>query len=361
MDEVSDTVSISIKNKGYRTQSVSIAMATYNGAKYIREQLDSLASQTLLPCELVVTDDGSSDETLKIVEDFAATAAFDVKTYRNEKRLGFADNFLKAASLCKGELIAFCDQDDRWEPAKLDVCTREFDDDDVLLCVHSATIWTNGELSNRRLPDFKNRISIMSNTANPLAVYPGFSMVVRSKVVKDFDSTSRPSNIHAPQYPMAHDQWVWFISSIFGKIVCLPDSLAFYRQHDNNVYGAGAERNLVGKLKLSLKNRSYHALSELSLECSDFVSVLAETLPDEFKRSARISASKFRQRAGFLKLRAFIFDNKSGFIERAESFGKILFSGGYLPDPSSSRLGPKAASKDILFGVSGIYKMLSEK
>ena len=81
---------------------ISIAMATYNGAKYIRDQLDTLGRQTLPPVELVVTDDGSTDATLSIVEAFSAVAPFPVRIIRNTNRLGYEENFLKAASLCAG-------------------------------------------------------------------------------------------------------------------------------------------------------------------------------------------------------------------------------------------------------------------
>jgi glycosyltransferase involved in cell wall biosynthesis len=105
---------------------ISIAMATYNGAGYLPAQLASLAVQSALPSELVVTDDGSTDATAQIIEDFARFAAFPVKLFRNQTRLMFRDNFLRAAELCTGELIAFCDQDDVWHPDKLLRCAKEF-------------------------------------------------------------------------------------------------------------------------------------------------------------------------------------------------------------------------------------------
>src|SRR5664280_13480 len=113
--------------------NISIAMATYNGERFIREQLDSLARQTYLPCELIVSDDGSTDRTLEIVEDFAKSAPFSVRAYRNEQNLGYADNFLKAASLCDGEWIAFCDQDDVWFDNKLARVRQCFDVENAVL------------------------------------------------------------------------------------------------------------------------------------------------------------------------------------------------------------------------------------
>lgn len=340
--------------------TVSIALATYNGEKYIREQLDSIAAQTLLPCELVVTDDGSSDETLSLIEEFATSAPFDVRIYRNESNLGFADNFLKAAGLCEGELIAFCDQDDKWVESKLELCHREFADEEVMLCVHSSVVWTNETASDRRWPDFKRRLVISSNTSDPLTVYPGFSMVIRSSILKRITHAARPTNIHSlsqARHPMSHDQWAWFVSSIFGKIACLPECLAFYRQHAQNVYGAGRERNVLQKLRLTMNSRNYCALSELSAECALFLEDLTKQLPDEFRRASIISERKFRQRSQLQKIRSVIYDEAVGFDARLVSFIKILLSGGYLPDPSRTRLGPRAIVKDLLFGVPGLYRL----
>ena len=99
--------------------NISIAMATYNGEKYIKEQLQSLSNQTSLPFELVVGDDGSTDATLDILKEFCAHAPFPVRIHQNQANLGFARNFLDTARRCKGDWIAFCDQDDVWLPDKL--------------------------------------------------------------------------------------------------------------------------------------------------------------------------------------------------------------------------------------------------
>src|SRR5690349_15385572 len=107
---------------------ISVAMATYNGAPFLPEQLQSLAAQTLPPFELVVCDDGSTDRTIQILREFATSAPFPVRIHENSERLGFGDNFLKAAALCQGDWIAFCDQDDIWLPHKLETVARHIDD-----------------------------------------------------------------------------------------------------------------------------------------------------------------------------------------------------------------------------------------
>src|ERR1700721_1466926 len=99
--------------------SVSIAMTTYNGEAHLQEQLDSLAEQRLLPAELVIGDDGSTDDTLNILERFAGAAPFPVRIHKNPKRLGYRANFLNVARRCTSQLISFCDQDDVWSVVNL--------------------------------------------------------------------------------------------------------------------------------------------------------------------------------------------------------------------------------------------------
>src|SRR3954470_17842517 len=94
----------------------SVAMCTYNGARFLGEQLASVAAQTRPPDELVVCDDRSTDETASLVRDFAAAAPFRVRLHVNERNLGSTRNFERAVSLCEGDLIALSDQDDEWLP-----------------------------------------------------------------------------------------------------------------------------------------------------------------------------------------------------------------------------------------------------
>ena len=174
------------------SQSVSVAMATYNGEAYIHEQLESLASQTLLPAELVVTDDRSSDRTLEVVESFARNAPFPVRIYRNDRNLGFADNFFNAAARCNGDLIAFCDQDDKWLDHKLSVCSEPFRDPEVLVCVHTARLWFGGDKFGDFVPHIKKRQTLPAAVADPLGNYLGFANVIRRRVLEITDNHSRP-------------------------------------------------------------------------------------------------------------------------------------------------------------------------
>ena len=219
--------------------SISIAMATHNGASYLREQLESLSKQTVLPDELVVCDDGSSDETSSIFADFASTAPFPVRVEQNLHPLGYRANFLKVANLAKSDLIAFCDQDDIWLPSKLAACLGLFNEHkEVLLAYHNASVVTGtlepiGSLKDRKPPHRFNR----PQSIDPWRYGLGFTMVFR-RILLDF-SDLWPESAHsfAIDQPEAHDQWFYFLASSLGTIAYIKEPLALYRQHGKNLFG----------------------------------------------------------------------------------------------------------------------------
>ncbi|WP_287127404.1 glycosyltransferase family 2 protein [Candidatus Cyanaurora vandensis] len=98
---------------------LSVAMCTYNGARYLPEQLASIANQTLLPNEMVICDDASQDQTVAVLREFAQGVPFPVHLHCNPQNLGSTKNFEQAIGRCVGTVIALADQDDRWQPHKL--------------------------------------------------------------------------------------------------------------------------------------------------------------------------------------------------------------------------------------------------
>lgn len=105
----------------------SVALCTYNGERYIREQLESILDQTMPVDEIVVCDDGSTDGTLQIIESFIGTTDTTIHIHRNENNLGPAKNFQKAINLCSGDIIFLSDQDDLWMPEKVETIVHYFD------------------------------------------------------------------------------------------------------------------------------------------------------------------------------------------------------------------------------------------
>lgn len=98
---------------------LSVALCTYNGEKYIEEQIRSIFEQTVPVNEIVVCDDGSTDNTVAIVTRMADASAIPIRLHHNDTGLGVVENFKKASSLCQGDIIFFSDQDDRWHTDKV--------------------------------------------------------------------------------------------------------------------------------------------------------------------------------------------------------------------------------------------------
>lgn len=320
-------------------------MATYNGSKYLLEQLDSLAAQTRTPYELIVTDDGSTDETLGILDSFAQRAPFEVHIHRNEQRLGYRDNFLKAAQLCSGDLIAFCDQDDVWLADKLRVLAPEFDDPEILLVVHDATLVSERleKIDNIRSPD----------CAIPFSVQFGFSMIFRADL-PFASSVARPHcDRSAAGTPFAHDQWISFLASSLGRCRHVRKPLVLYRQHGNNTCGFGSgtnARHILAQVGHTHPSR-YLNLSTYARERAQTLRALiaTNTLSKTRCNRAESSVAKWESYAMLLRLRAEINADKSSLLTRQKHFLRALSQLGY----SRRYLGHKALLKDAFVSLFG--------
>ncbi|MBC7795807.1 MAG: glycosyltransferase family 2 protein, partial [Pyrinomonadaceae bacterium] len=194
--------------------TTSIALCTYNGAKFLDEQLESIARQTRLPDELVICDDCSTDETAQIVKRFAETGVFPVRFCVNEKNLGSTKNFEKAIELCAGEIIFLCDQDDFWEPTKIEKIVAEFEQDGQIGLVFSDAEIVDENLRklNIKLSDltFTPEIRRTIETKSFLQILllrnyiTGATLAFKSEFRREF----LPLPIDSPE--MIHDAWIVF-------------------------------------------------------------------------------------------------------------------------------------------------------
>jgi glycosyltransferase involved in cell wall biosynthesis len=219
-------------NTRYQMTTISIAMATYNGANFIGAQLDSLAAQTFLPYELVVTDDGSTDETLDIIAVFSKTAPFPVHVHMNAQRLNYRANFMQCANRCSGDLIAFCDQDDIWDRDKLATVVENFDDADVDLVFHDfRLVDADGTPLTSSVPE------LFPSSLDQWSVIRGLTLAFRRTLLKYSDLWRLSADQLSPGECLAHDQWFVFLAYSFNSIRHLPRPLLSYRLHSANLYG----------------------------------------------------------------------------------------------------------------------------
>ncbi len=223
--------------------STSIALCTFNGERYLPQQLSSLAAQTSLPGELVVCDDGSTDATLYILRSFAATAPFPVRVHVNQRNLGSNRNFEQAILLCQGERIALCDQDDVWLPEKLARCERAFTANPAL-----GLVFTDGEIidasgqrtGSRLLPNFQ-----FDQQARALLQHGDMLPLVRYRFVTGATLVFR-ADLGRYCFPVqgewTHDGWLAALISTMAEIQFLDEPLVLYRTHAAQQIGVGPGR-----------------------------------------------------------------------------------------------------------------------
>lgn len=205
--------------------TISIALCTYNGEAYLARQLESLFGQTFTDFELVAVDDGSSDNTVAILNDYASHDAR-LRVFANASNVGFRRNFEIAMRRCRGAFIAPCDQDDIWLPTKLAV---------LLDCISDhALAYCDSELVDDKGASLGVRISSKANMLSGDDPVPfifancvsGHALLVRRSVVE------RALPI-PPEF--FHDQWLAAVAATNGGIVFCNRVLVHYRQHGANV------------------------------------------------------------------------------------------------------------------------------
>lgn len=178
---------------------ISVVMGTYNGAAFLREQLTSILDQDLRPLEVIVADDGSSDETVQIVQQLADVAPIPIKLVQNSVNLGFGENFLAACDHASGQFIAFSDQDDIWYPSKLQASRTALTSTASLLCVHAVDdIDAHGQFLRRNDQRIGGTQVIERLEGDPWDVFYGFTMLFERSLLDHFGRqdaarTSSPS------------------------------------------------------------------------------------------------------------------------------------------------------------------------
>lgn len=250
-------------------RNVAICMCTYNGAPYLREQLDSIAAQTCLPDRLVVFDDRSSDRTAEILREFASHAPFPVQIKVNRENLGPALNFSQISCIDDAGYVFFCDQDDVWLPEKISTemaTMKELEDRygaDVPLMVHCDLETVDQDL-NRIAPSFMESQGY-SHLENPLRILIAQNFVTGCTV-----AINRPAMeiaLPVPGGAIMHDWWMALVVAACGHIGFVPEPLIRYRQHEANQVGARPV-GLIGRWRKSSRRKRkldvrHHLLSTM--------------------------------------------------------------------------------------------------
>lgn len=228
--------------------NTSIVLATYNGVRHIQAQLASIACQSRLPDELIVTDDASTDETLDIVARFAKNAQFDVRYWSNDRNYGYTKNFELGLAAASGDLVFLSDQDDVWCSNKLEtMCnlaeTTEFD-----VFVNDAWI-VDEELRTEHMSLVESKTKKSREVPN---LFTGCCMAVRREFLH--------SILPIPQGFRGHDRWIGEIAGVLQRKLVYPHPLQLFRRHDQTASTVKIRRTNVRGRVVQLARDANRAL-----------------------------------------------------------------------------------------------------
>lgn len=243
---------------------ISVALATYNGEKYILEQLDSILCQTQEVDEVIICDDRSRDETVHLIENFITQHSLSQKwkLFVNEQNLGYGENFKKAAYLCSGDVVFFCDQDDIWVKNRVEIMSTVMRDKPKISLLISRLLWFSDDekkayLLKRPLSSKYKLKAVPFNKKNGYLRAPGCVMCVRGEFLKEIESNWYSG--------WAQDEACWCLSIVRGELFELSNYVSLYRrdhaQRTSGKLGHRKEKRL--KYLRDLQNCASHMIEYL--------------------------------------------------------------------------------------------------
>ncbi|MGD0034333.1 glycosyltransferase family 2 protein [Paenibacillus illinoisensis] len=266
---------------------VCIMLSTYNGVKYIDEQMESLLVQHEVDVQIIIRDDGSSDGTVRKLNEYAKSHPDQIRFIKGEN-LGVIGSFFEL--MCQTEPVydyyAFCDQDDVWKPDKLSraVTKLQLSQLNVPLMYCSSTQMVDQDLNN---------LSVWPTLPpKPLSMYNamvenccvGCTMVLNPIAFEQVRG-SIPSDLNPI---IMHDRWIYLYVSAFGEVIFDEEPMILYRQHQGNVLGGSNEGWLM-----KWKSRLKRFLSEGSFRLSRQASVFLETYKDQLSAQQQRDIRRF--------------------------------------------------------------------
>jgi glycosyltransferase involved in cell wall biosynthesis len=323
---------------------ISIALCTFNGARFLGPQLDSLGRQSRTPDELVVCDDGSTDGTIALLEAFAQRSPFPVRLHLNAARLGPTANFEQAIRLCRGDIIALCDQDDVWHPDKLLRLTAPFTAPQVGAAFSDAElIDAAGQLLGRRLwaaVGFTPAKQRQARHGTLFSVLVAYNVVTGTTMA--FRAAYREQILPIPPI-WVHDGWIALVVAALTDVALIAEPLIQYRIHAQQAVGVGPSTPFVALADLWKNPQTYSA--KINLACATVADQLAAardrlmTLPEV--RNKQRTLARLSAKIDHLRMRAHLPRRRRA---RLGMVARELFSARY----HRYSLGFRSAARDLI-------------
>lgn len=232
---------------------VSVVMATYNGAEYIKEQLDSILKQSVQPDEVIIRDDCSTDSTVEIVNSFIEENELNNwRLIRSTKNIGWKANFHRLLTEAKGDIIFLCDQDDIWLEDKVKSQTKVLTENEDMELVASEFIVFSNEKPEKKEIGSKELERVAMKPGFFHLHHPGAVYALRKNLVDELEPYWDES--------MPHDAQLWVLSTIRHSAAIYHNPLILYRRHDNTATGRDALSYAVKKRNIELEIKSLEAV-----------------------------------------------------------------------------------------------------
>lgn len=330
----------------------SIVMATYNGERFLGEQLASLERQTMLPSELIVVDDGSSDNTLRVIHQFAEQAPFPVRIHENEGHKGYVGSFLGGLTYARGRYIAYCDQDDVWLEMKLETCEAYLRQPAVSLVIHAGQPVSDTLTSLPGcFPDIRSTRVVPSGgfDVSPLRTFPlGFALAFKRAVADAVISTLK--NYPSPYRELfGHEQPIVMTGKGLGSVAYVACRLVLYRRHSQNVTSGSG---IVAKDVETYARQGaaeYEDFANHAATKAQFLQLLAEGEPPGSPLAIYFMAYKgYAERlSNAYRHRVLLYRKTESRASRVAQIAKMLMAGNYMPRTQGG-LGLRSFLKDAL-------------
>lgn len=207
---------------------VSVCMATYNGEKYIKKQIESIISQLSVNDELIISDDNSTDGTLRIAESFNDSR---IKIYCNLGEKGHVSNFENALKKATGEIIFLSDQDDEWLPGKVEKCKKKLKEYDLVVTDAKVVDKDYNIIRESLFYDISGKKVIKTGLINNFIKnrYFGCCMAFHRKILEKILPFPPKYNYYE------HDTWIPYICEMYYNVDILDEPLLLYRRHGGNI------------------------------------------------------------------------------------------------------------------------------
>ncbi|HTL81429.1 MAG TPA: glycosyltransferase family 2 protein [Bacteroidia bacterium] len=306
-------------------ERIDILLSTYNGEKFLRPQLDSLLRQDHENWNLLVRDDGSSDGTIAILEEYAQQYPDKIKLSTGESRLGFCGSFTKLLNTSSAAYIMFCDQDDIWNSDKISVMLEAIRKSEGSSPEKPCLVFGDLELMNDR-EESAGKIFLPTtgyrNTDGQQIFFlrnyvPGCNILFNRALLNKTLSTKNFLNLH--------DHWLLFTCAAIGTITCIPSPLMKYRIHPQNAIGIrNTSENYfrIGFktiLKYMFRNRAYRE----KLYSDQFSQALELGIKYKELLSGEATAFLNWNATGFLKRK--IVNARKPFIREASRIKQLVY------------------------------------